>query len=168
MAISAQLDLFEEAEVDLTERPPVRTTVQLGSHTAKPNLAKMRRQALKEFVELLEELEGKNIFIGFCGGSRSHYWCDKLRLGKLHAEWHGTKENPGVIVLWGKRLCVSSQSRFTPSAGRITPAAATLCGYWTSGMDLGSILFHATNHPATPAWISSYLTRELYSLKGES
>jgi hypothetical protein len=103
MAISAQLDLFEEAEVDLTERPPVRTTVQLGSHTAKPNLAKMRRQALKEFVELLEELEGKNIFIGFCGGSRSHYWCDKLRLGKLRAEWHGTKENPGVIVLWGNR-----------------------------------------------------------------
>jgi hypothetical protein len=101
MAISGQLDLFEETGVDLSERPTVRTTVRLGQHAAKPNLAKKRLEALKAFMELLEELEGKNIYVGFCGGSRSHFWFDKIRLGKLHAEWFGEKEHPGVIVLRG-------------------------------------------------------------------
>jgi hypothetical protein len=107
--VTAQLDLFQEVGVEVeVEKPEPRTTVRLGHRAAQPNLARKRREALKAFIALLEKLEGKDIWISYCSGSRTHFWLDKLKLERLRVgqSWH-REEIPGVIVLWGRRdACV--------------------------------------------------------------
>jgi hypothetical protein len=101
-----QLSIFEEAGVEVTQPEP-KTAVRLGSQERHVNLTKERREALKEFMNVLAELEGKDIHIGAYGGHGSHYWVDDLKLGRMTIErpMSGDKEVPGVIVLRGSRGC---------------------------------------------------------------
>jgi hypothetical protein len=108
--MSGQLDLFEG--VKLAEPEPL-ATVKLGRREARIPLRKQRREAIKKLMEILEELEGKDIHIGSYDVGGRHFWLDNLKLPRLQLEWHPIRlksdENyiPGVIVLWGSRLaCV--------------------------------------------------------------
>jgi hypothetical protein len=101
--VSTQLGIFEEAGVEVTQPEP-STAVRLGTRERHVNLAKKRREALKEFIGVLAELEGKDVYIGAYGGHGSHYWVDDLKLGRMTVESvFGDKEVPGVIVLRGSR-----------------------------------------------------------------
>lgn len=98
-----QLNIFEEAGVEVTQPEP-KTAVRLGTRERHVNLARKRREALKEFMNVLAELEGKDVYIGAYGGHGSHYWVDDLKLGRMTVESvFGGKEVPGVIVLRGSR-----------------------------------------------------------------
>jgi hypothetical protein len=101
--MSTQLSIFEEAGVEVT-KPEPSTTVRLGTRERHVNLAKKRREALKEFMGVLAEFEGKDVYIGAYGGHGSHYWVDDLKLGRMAVESvFGDKEVPGVILLRGPR-----------------------------------------------------------------
>ena len=109
--MTTQLALFEEARVNVreVEKP---TPVRLGSRVAQIPMAKRRREAMEKLKEVLEQLEGKDVYIGSCGGARSHFWINRLKLGRLRLEyspfkyptapWKGDY-TPSVIVLWGNR-----------------------------------------------------------------
>ena len=104
--MSGQLDLFEG--VKLVEPEPL-TTVKLGRKEARIPLRKQRREAVTRLMEILEELEGKDIHIGSYDAGGRHFWLDNLKLPRLQLEWHPTRYKddrnyiPGVIVLWGSR-----------------------------------------------------------------
>jgi hypothetical protein len=101
--VSTQLGIFEEAGVEVTQPEP-KTAVRLGTRERHVNLTKKRREALKEFMDVLAELEGKDVYIGAYGGHGSHYWVDDLKLGRMTVESvFGDKEVPAVIVLRGSR-----------------------------------------------------------------
>jgi len=108
--MTGQLDLFDG--VKLAEPEP-NTMVRLGRKTAQIPLRKQRREAIKRLMEVLEGLEGKDIYIGSYDAGGRHFWLDNLKLPRLQLEWHPIRlksdENyiPGVIVLWGSRsACV--------------------------------------------------------------
>ena len=108
--MSGQLDLFEG--VKLAEPEPL-ATVKLGRREAKIPLRKQRREAITRLMEILEDLEGKDIHIGSYDAGGRHFWLDNLKLPRLQLEWHPTRYKndqnyiPGVIVLWGSRsACV--------------------------------------------------------------
>jgi hypothetical protein len=108
--MSGQLDLFEG--VKLAEPEPL-TTVKLGRKAARIPLRKQRREAINKLMEILEDLEGKDIHIGSYDAGGRHFWLDNLKLPRLQMEWHPTRYKddqnyiPGVIVLWGSRsACV--------------------------------------------------------------
>jgi len=105
-----QLDLFDE--VKLAEPEPL-TTVSLGRKAAQIPLRKKRREAINRLMEILEELEGKDIHIGSYDAGGRHFWLDNLKLPKLQLEWHPIRHKsdqtyiPSVVVLWGSRsACV--------------------------------------------------------------
>jgi hypothetical protein len=101
--MSTQLSIFEEAGVEVTQPEP-KTAVRLGTRERHVNLTKKRREALKEFIDVLAELEGKDVYIGAYGGHGSHYWVDDLKLGRMTVESaFGDREVPAVIVLRGSR-----------------------------------------------------------------
>jgi hypothetical protein len=101
--MSTQLSIFEEAGVEVTQPEP-KTAVRLGTRERHVNLTKKRREALKEFIDVLAELEGKDVYIGAYGGHGSHYWVDGLKLGRMTVESaFGDREVPAVIVLRGSR-----------------------------------------------------------------
>ncbi len=106
--MAGQLNLFEEAKVALAEPEPM-TTVRIGSRVAQIPLRKKRREALKRLMEILAELEGKDVYIGSYDAGGRHYWLNNLKLSRLQLEWHPIKlksdqtYTPGVIVLWGSR-----------------------------------------------------------------
>jgi len=101
--VSTQLDIFEQADVEVTK--PERTEVRLGSRKARVNLAKQRRETLEKLMELLAQLEGKDVYIGADGGNWSHYSVDKLKLGRMRIQVFQCFDEkvPGVIALWGNR-----------------------------------------------------------------
>jgi len=108
--MSGQLDLFEG--VKLAEPEPL-TTVKLGRKSARIPLRKQRREAIRRLMEVLEELEGKDIHIGSYDAGGRHFWLDNLKLPRLQLEWHPTRYKddrnyiPEVVVLWGsKSACV--------------------------------------------------------------
>ena len=108
--MSGQLDLFEG--VKLAEPEPL-TMVKLGRREARIPLRKQRREAITRLMEILEELEGKDIHIGSYDAGGRHFWLDNLKLPRLQLEWHPSRYKndrnyiPGVIVLWGSRsACV--------------------------------------------------------------
>ena len=108
--MTGQLDLFEG--VKLTEPEPL-TTVRLGRKTARIPLRKQRRVAITRLMEILEELEGKDIYIGSYDAGGRHFWLDNLKLPRLQLEWHPIRFKsdqtylPSVVVLWGSRTaCV--------------------------------------------------------------
>ena len=101
--MSTQLSIFEEAGVEVTQPEP-KTAVRLGTRERHVNLAEKRREALEEFMDVLAELEGKDVYIGAYGGHGSHYWVDDLKLGRMTVEnVFGDKDVPAVIVLRGSR-----------------------------------------------------------------
>jgi len=108
--MTSQLGLFEG--VKLAEPEPT-TTVRLGKRTVQIPLRKRRREAINRLMEILEELEGKDIHIGSYDAGGRHFWLDNLKLPRLQLEWHPIRlksdQNyiPSVIVLWGSRsACV--------------------------------------------------------------
>ena len=109
-----QLDLFGEANVAVEDPEPM-TEVRLGKRSAKIPLRKKRREALAKLMDILAELEDKDIFIGSYSAGGRHFWLDNLKLAKLQLEFHprmyGEKWDPPyiptVIVLRGHRsACV--------------------------------------------------------------
>ena len=105
--MTIQLDLFGEADVSVAEPEPM-TPVRVGSRVAQIPLRKKRREVLTRLMEILAELEGKDIHIGSYEAGGRHFWLDNLKLSRLKLDWYppgrGTKDYiPSVIVLWGSR-----------------------------------------------------------------
>jgi len=106
--MSAQLSMFEVAKVE-DRKPEPLTTVRLGRKATQIPLRKQRRVAIKRLMEILEELEGKDIYIGSYDAGGRHYWLNNLKLPRLQLEWHPVRLKsdlnyiPGVIVLWGSK-----------------------------------------------------------------
>ena len=104
--MSGQLDLFDG--VKLAEPEPL-TTVKLGRKEARIPLRKQRREAITRLMEILEELEGKDIHIGSYDAGGRHFWLDNLKLPRLQLDWYPIRLKsdqtyiPSVIVLWGSR-----------------------------------------------------------------
>jgi len=105
---TTQLDLFQEAKVEI-EKPEPMTEVRLGKRSAQIPLRRQRRAALARLMEILTELEGKDIYIGSYDAGGRHYWIDNLLLRRLQLTYHpyrykdDTDYIPSVIVLWGSR-----------------------------------------------------------------
>lgn len=105
--MTTQLDLFGEAKVSVAEPEPM-TTVRVGSRVAQIPLHKKRREACNRLMEILEELEGKDVHIGSYEAGGRHFWLDYLKLPRLKLDWYppGRLSKgyiPSVIVLWGSR-----------------------------------------------------------------
>ena len=105
------LSLFGQAGVDIAE-PETTTEYRLGNRVVQIPLRRKRREALEKLIEVLGQLEGKDIYIGYCGGSHSHFWINHLKLGRLQLEYSPYKYPtapwkgdylPSVVVLWGNR-----------------------------------------------------------------
>ena len=105
--MTTQLGLFEEAKVEVGQPEPM-TTVRVGSRVAQIPLHKKRREACNRLMEILEELEGKDVHIGSYEAGGRHFWLNNLKLGRLRLDWYPpgryTKGYiPSVVVLWGNR-----------------------------------------------------------------
>lgn len=105
---STQLDMFQETEVAV-EKPEPTTEVRLGQRSAQIPLRQQRRAALVRLMEILEELEGKDIFVGSYEAGGRHFWFHNTQLRRLQIEEHPYRHLndktylPGVLVLWGSR-----------------------------------------------------------------
>ena len=102
-----QLDLFSEASVSVAEPEPM-TTVRVGSRITQIPLHKKRREACNTLMDILEELEDKDIHIGSYDTGGRHYWLHSLKLPRLKLDWYPPGRLckdyiPSVIVLWGSR-----------------------------------------------------------------
>ena len=106
--VTTQPDLFQEAQVEV-EKPEPTTEVRLGHRSARIPLRRQRREALVKLMNILAELEGKDIYIGSYEAGGRHYWLDNLLLRRLQLNFHPYKFKgdtdyiPSVIVLWGNR-----------------------------------------------------------------
>ncbi len=106
--MTTQMSLFKEAQVSVVEPEPM-TTVRVGSRVAQIPLRKKRREALNRLLEILADLEGKDVHIGSYDAGGRHFWLDNLKLPRLQLEVHpirfkdDTNYIPRVIVLWGSR-----------------------------------------------------------------
>ena len=106
--MTTQLDLF--SEVKLAEPEPM-TEVRLGHRSKQIPLRKKRREACERLLEILTELEGKDIWVGSYDAGGRHFWIDNTKLPRLQLEYHPFRFKddfnyiPGVIVLWGSRNC---------------------------------------------------------------
>lgn len=104
--MTTQLDLF--GGIKMAEPEPM-TEVRLGHRSARIPLRKKRREACNRLMEIIEELEGKDIHIGCYEAGGKHFWFDNLKLPRLKLEWHPIRLRsdpnyiPSVIVLWGSR-----------------------------------------------------------------
>lgn len=110
--MTTQLDLFAESRVEI-EKPEPKTELRVGRHTVQIPLRRKRREACASLVEILSDLEGKDIHIGSYEAGGRHFWLDNLKLTRLQLEWHPIRLKsdqyyiPSVIVLWGSRsACV--------------------------------------------------------------
>jgi len=59
--MTIQRTLFDDVKL---EAPEPTTTVRLGPKSVQIPLRKRRRKAVERLMEILEELEGKDIYIG--------------------------------------------------------------------------------------------------------
>ena len=105
--MTTQLDLFGEAKVEVGQPEPM-TEVKLGRRSARIPLRKQRREALNKLMEILAELEGKDIYIGSYNAGGRHFWLDNLLLRRLQLDFYppGKLTNdyiPSVVVLWGSK-----------------------------------------------------------------
>ena len=91
--MTTQLGLFEEAKVSVAEPEPM-TTVRVGSRVAQIPLRKRRRQALERLMEVLNQLEGKDIYIGSYDAGGQHYWVNNLLLRRLQLEYFPSSSKP--------------------------------------------------------------------------
>ena len=83
----ATLDLFQEAKVEI-EKPEPMTEVKLGHRSARVPLRKQRRAALARLMDILADLEGKDIYIGSYDAGGRHFWLDNLKLPTLQLDYH--------------------------------------------------------------------------------
>ena len=105
--MTTQLDLFGEAKVEVGQPEPM-TEVKLGRRSARIPLRKQRREALAKLMEILVELEGKDIYIGSYNAGGRHFWLDNLSLRRLRLDFYPPGKLakdyiPSVVVLWGSR-----------------------------------------------------------------
>jgi len=101
--MTTQFSLFEEAKVEV-KQPEPRTRVQVGTRIAQIPLRRKRREALKRLMEVLDQLEGKDVYISTYGGAHSHFWLNNLKLERMKVErFRGGDDVPSVIVLCGNR-----------------------------------------------------------------
>jgi len=106
--MTTQLDLFREARAEI-EKPEPMTEVRLGRRSARVPLRKQRGAALARLMDILTDLEGKDIYIGSYDAGGRHFWLDNLKLPRLQLDWHPIRLEsdrsyvPSVIVLWGSR-----------------------------------------------------------------
>ena len=106
--MTTQLDLFSEAKVAVAEPEPM-TEVRLGKRSVRIPLRKKRREALTKLMDILKELEGKDIYIGSYDAGGRHYWVDNLLLRRLQLEYFPFRYKdaidyiPSVVVLRGSR-----------------------------------------------------------------
>ncbi len=105
--MTTQLDLFGEAKVAVAEPEPT-VKLRVGTRIVQIPLRKKRREACNRLMEVLEELEGKDIYIGSYDAGGRHYRVDNLKLPRLKLDWyppgrHSIGYIPSVIVLWGSR-----------------------------------------------------------------
>ncbi len=101
--MTTQLDLFGEANVSVAEPEPM-TEVRVGSRVAQIPLHRKRREACARLMEILDELEGKDIYIGSYAAGGNHFCIDNLLLRRLTVERLLIGDNPpSVIVLRGSR-----------------------------------------------------------------
>ena len=145
-----QLDLFGEAKVSVAEPEPM-TEVRVGSRVAQIPLRKKRREAIRRLMEILEELEGKDIHIGSYDTGGRHYRVDNLLLRRLQLEYFPYRPTgpgdftPGVIVLWGSR---SAQVRiFTDYL--VAVREQEYMGYWHYLLDFRNGFWE---HPIDRFW----------------
>jgi hypothetical protein len=102
------MGLFTEAKVAVAEPEPM-ATVRVGSRVAQIPLRKRRREAIKRLMEILAELEGKDVYIGSYDAGGRHFWLNNLKLPRLRLDFYpiplgyDPKYIPSVIVLWGSR-----------------------------------------------------------------
>lgn len=102
------LSLFEQAGVKVAEPEPT-TELRVERHSVRIPLRKKRREACHRLMEILEELKGKDIYIGSYEAGGRHFWIENLKLARLQLSWHPSRLNhdpnyiPSVIVLWGSR-----------------------------------------------------------------
>lgn len=102
------LSLFEQARVEVAEPEPM-TELRVGSRVVRIPLRKKRREALNRLMEILTELEDKDIHIGSYNAGGQHFWIDNLLLKRLQVDLYppyftnDPKYIPSVIVLWGSR-----------------------------------------------------------------
>ena len=100
------MSLFAAAGVG---EPEPTTEIQLGKRSVQYPLRKKRREALTRLMEILEELEGKDIHIGSYNAGGRHFLLHTLKLPRLQLQWHPLRLRndlnyiPSVIVLWGSR-----------------------------------------------------------------
>ncbi len=106
--MNVQLSMLED-RAGRTSPDDVKTEVRLGKHAAMIPRQKKRRIALKRLYEILQELEGKTIYIGSYEAGGRHFWINDLKLERLGLEFHPADYKPdpeyipGVVVLWGRR-----------------------------------------------------------------
>ena len=105
--MSTQLDLFGGAKVEV-EQPEPMTEVRVGSRVVQIPLRRKRREALSKLMEILAELEEKDIYIGTYDAGGRHFWLDNLLLRRLQLDFYPSGKLakdyiPSVIVLWGSR-----------------------------------------------------------------
>lgn len=106
--MTSQPDLFGNAGVQVAEPEPM-TVLRAGHRTVQISLRRQRRQALTRLMEILAELEGKDIHISSCDAGGMHYWLNDLKLLRLQLEYFpfhyrdGKDYIPSVIVLRGSR-----------------------------------------------------------------
>jgi hypothetical protein len=102
--LTGQLDLFSGVKLDEPE-PTTRLTV--GRRAIQIPLRRQRRQALSRLVEILQELEGRDIWISSYDAGGRHFWLHHLKLPRLSLEFYpmrgDSKWLPSVIVLRGSR-----------------------------------------------------------------
>jgi len=109
--LTTQPDLFNERKVEV-ERPEPRTKWQVGNRVIQVPLRKRRREAIVQLLDILANLEGKDIYIGTYSAGGQHFWIDNLKLQRLQVEGlcfggQAGETIPPVIVLWGSRgACV--------------------------------------------------------------
>jgi len=128
--MTTQPGLFEEAKIEVVKPDPL-TTVRVGSRVAQIPLHKRRREACNRLMEILEDLEGKDIHIGSYEAGGRHFWFNELKLPRLKLDWYppGRLSKgyiPSVIVLWGSRG--ASVRIFTDSL--IAVRDQEYMGYW--------------------------------------
>jgi len=85
--MTTQLDLFSEAKVSVAKPEPM-TPVRVGSRVAQIPLHKRRRKACNRLMEILADLEGKDVHIGSYDAGGRHFRVNNLKLPRLQLEWY--------------------------------------------------------------------------------
>jgi len=135
--MAGQTGLFDAVKL---EEPEPMTTIRIGSRVAQIPLRRKRREAIKRLMEILVELEGKDVHIGSYEAGGRHFWLDNLKLPRLKLDFYPMRlrddQNyiPSVIVLWGSRSGYSpttwslSASKNIKGIGIICSTSAMACG----------------------------------------